>query len=155
MRGSIKCAPGLANKHFKIHSIVYVVLSKLESWHTNSLWLLWFGLECRLKVCKPWLSSCTGGTETQYHTIEYFPIPFPTIEQVSWAVQECIQPPPLPHYMFCVSLVSRPHLLTRRNGLVNQVKFLGLAHTFVTVSPSNVQNLNKLKKGMHGYLNGR
>ena len=39
------------------------------------------------------------------------------------------------------SLVPRCHPLTRRNGLVNQVEFLGLAHTFVTVSPSNVQNI--------------
>ena len=31
------------------------------------------------------------------------------------------------------SLVHRPHPLTRRNGLVNQVKFLGLAHTFATL----------------------
>ena len=28
------------------------------------------------------------------------------------------------------SLVPRPHPLMRRNGLVNQVEFLGLAHTF-------------------------
>ena len=27
----------------------------------------------------------------------------------------------------------RPHPLTRRNGLENQVEFLGLAHTFVTM----------------------
>ena len=27
-------------------------------------------------------------------------------------------------------LVPRPHPLTRRSGLVNQVEFLGLAHTF-------------------------
>ena len=40
-----------------------------------------------------------------------------------------------------VSLVPRPHPLTRRNGLVNQVEFLGLAHTFATVSPSNIQNI--------------
>ena len=31
------------------------------------------------------------------------------------------------------SLVPRPHPLTRRNGLVNQVDFLGLAHTFATM----------------------
>ena len=31
------------------------------------------------------------------------------------------------------SLVPRPHPLTRRNGLVDQVKFLGLAHTFATM----------------------
>ena len=31
------------------------------------------------------------------------------------------------------SLVPRPHPLTRRNGLVNQVEFLGLAHAFVTM----------------------
>ena len=30
-------------------------------------------------------------------------------------------------------LVPRPHPLTRRNGLVNQVEFLGLAHTFATM----------------------
>ena len=31
------------------------------------------------------------------------------------------------------SLVPRSHPLTRRNVLVNQVEFLGLAHTFVTM----------------------
>ena len=31
------------------------------------------------------------------------------------------------------SLVPRPHPLTRRNGLVNQVEFLGLAHAFATL----------------------
>ena len=39
------------------------------------------------------------------------------------------------------SLISRPHPLMRRNGLVNQVKFLGLAYTFTTVSPSNIQTI--------------
>ena len=39
------------------------------------------------------------------------------------------------------SLVPRPHPLPRRNGLVNQVEFLGLVHTFATVSPSNNQNI--------------
>ena len=38
-------------------------------------------------------------------------------------------------------LVPRPNPLTRRNSLVNQVELLGLVHTFVTVSPSNVQNV--------------
>ena len=48
-------------------------------------------------------------------------------------------------------LVPRPHPLSWRNGLVNQVEFLGLAHTFVTVLPSNVQNVlrqTQSKKGM-------
>ena len=31
------------------------------------------------------------------------------------------------------SLVPSPHFLTRKNCLVNKVKFLGLAHTFTTV----------------------
>ena len=31
------------------------------------------------------------------------------------------------------SLISRPHPLTRRNGLVNQVEFLGLVHAFATL----------------------
>ena len=35
-------------------------------------------------------------------------------------------------------LVPRPHPLTRRNGLVNQVEFFGLKHTFATESPCNV-----------------
>ena len=35
------------------------------------------------------------------------------------------------------SPVPKPHPLTRRNGLVNQVEFLGLAHTFVITEPSN------------------
>ena len=42
------------------------------------------------------------------------------------------------------SLVPRPHPLTRRNSVVDQVEFLGLVHTFATVSPtctcSNVQD---------------
>ena len=32
-----------------------------------------------------------------------------------------------------ISLVPRPHPLMRRKGLVNQVKFLGLAHAFMTM----------------------
>ena len=32
-----------------------------------------------------------------------------------------------------ISLVPRPHPLTRRNSMVNQVEFLGLAGTLVTV----------------------
>ena len=32
-----------------------------------------------------------------------------------------------------VSLIPRPHPLMRRNSLVNQVKFLGLAHAFATM----------------------
>ena len=35
--------------------------------------------------------------------------------------------------MIAISLVPRPHPLTRRNGLVNQVEFLGLAHAFATM----------------------
>ena len=38
--------------------------------------------------------------------------------------------------MVACSLIPLP--LTRRNSLVNRVKFLGLAHTFTTVSPSNI-----------------
>ena len=36
-------------------------------------------------------------------------------------------------YFYIISLVLRPHPLMRRNGLVNQVEFLGLAHTFATM----------------------
>ena len=43
--------------------------------------------------------------------------------------------------MVQVSLVPRPHPLTRRNGLVNQVEFLGLVDALATVLPSNVQNI--------------
>ena len=42
---------------------------------------------------------------------------------------------------YFLSLVSRPHPLTRRNSLVNPVEFPGLAHAFPTVSPSNVRNI--------------
>ena len=42
--------------------------------------------------------------------------------------------------MVACSLIPRPLPLTR-NGLVNQVEFLGLAHTFATVSPSNIENI--------------
>ena len=47
----------------------------------------------------------------------------------------------LMHCKPTASLVPRPHPLTRRNCLVNQVEFLGLAHTFVTVLPCNVRNI--------------
>ena len=52
--------------------------------------------------------------------------------------------------MYCTSLVPRPHPLTRKSGVVNQVEVLGLVHTFATVSPSKVQHFspNLLKKGM-------
>ena len=51
------------------------------------------------------------------------------------------------------SLVPRPHPLMRRNGLVNQVEFLGLVYTFATVSPSNIQNiLRQTCKNRYGYL---
>ena len=36
-------------------------------------------------------------------------------------------------YFYIISLVPRPHPLMRRNGLVNQVEFLGLEHAFVTM----------------------
>ena len=37
------------------------------------------------------------------------------------------------HFVGPTSLVPRPHPLMRRNGLVNQVEFLGLVHTFATM----------------------
>ena len=41
-----------------------------------------------------------------------------------------------------ISLIPRPHPLMRRNGLVKQVKPLGLVHTFYDcVTYSNIQNL--------------
>ena len=40
-----------------------------------------------------------------------------------------------------ISLVPRPHPLMRRNGLVNQVEFLGLLDAFVTIQPSNIQDI--------------
>ena len=40
------------------------------------------------------------------------------------------------------SLLPRPHPLTRKNDLVNQVNFLGLAHAFAkTELPSNISNI--------------
>ena len=40
-----------------------------------------------------------------------------------------------------------------QNGLVNQLEFLGLAHTFATVSPSNVRNIHtKPTQKRYGYL---
>ena len=51
------------------------------------------------------------------------------------------------------SFVPRPHPLMRRNGLVNQVEFLGLVHTFATVSPSNVQTFyTKPARKRYDYL---
>ena len=46
----------------------------------------------------------------------------------------------------CVSLVSRPHTLTRVNSLVNHVKFFGLVTLFVTVQTSTVQNISISRK---------
>ena len=51
-------------------------------------------------------------------------------------------------FILVASLVPRPHPLTRRNGLVNQVKFCELVHNFTTVSPRKQFTLNPLKKGM-------
>ena len=49
-------------------------------------------------------------------------------------------------------LVPRPYPLMRRNGLVNQVEFLGLVHTFATVQLSNIQNiLRQTAQELHGY----
>ena len=45
-----------------------------------------------------------------------------------------------------VSLVPRPHPLTRRNGLVNQVKFLKHVHTHAKASPSGIQKQTRSKK---------
>ena len=39
----------------------------------------------------------------------------------------------------------------KRNSLVNQVKYLGLAHTFVAVSPSNDENIFKTAQKQYGY----
>ena len=59
---------------------------------------------------------------------------------------------PTERFIACMSvLVLSPdlHPLTRRNGLVDQVEFLGLVHTFATVSRSSVQHFmpHPLKKG--------
>ena len=40
-----------------------------------------------------------------------------------------------------ISLVPRPYPFTRRNGLVNRVKFLGRVHAFATLQPSNVRDV--------------
>ena len=47
------------------------------------------------------------------------------------------------------SLIPRPHPLTKRSDLLNQVEFLRLAHSFAMLSPSNAQNIlgqTRLKK---------
>ena len=50
----------------------------------------------------------------------------------------CVTGPLIVHIKCPLCFVPRPHPLTRRNGLV---QFLGLAHTYVTVSLSNIQNI--------------
>ena len=55
-----------------------------------------------------------------------------------------------------VSPWSRPQTpptlaLTMRNCLVNQVEFLGLVHTFETMSPNNVQKYAKPTQKRYGY----
>ena len=49
----------------------------------------------------------------------------------------------------------RPHPLMRRNGLVNQVEFLGLAHTFATVPPSTVPNILRQTRSKKVRILGR
>ena len=50
--------------------------------------------------------------------------------------------PPPTCYICALSLVPRPHPLMRRNSLVNQVEFLGLAGACIRrLYPSNVQNI--------------
>ena len=50
----------------------------------------------------------------------------------------------LASYPVCVRFLAR-NSLVKKNSLMNQVEFLGLARAFVTVQPSNVQI-------RHGYL---
>ena len=49
--------------------------------------------------------------------------------------------------MCWTSLIPRPHPLTRRNHLVNQVEFLGLVHAFCDNQRSKHFVANPLKKG--------
>ena len=43
------------------------------------------------------------------------------------------------------------YIITRRNDLMNQVEFLGLVHTFSTVSPSNIENILHQTLSRDGY----
>ena len=54
--------------------------------------------------------------------------------------------------IFSDSLVPRPHPLTRRNNLVNQVKFLELVHGFATLLTSNVQNILRQPPAQNRYI---
>ena len=88
---------------------------------------------CKGKACKVLIRSCHIPTSI-YPTSLYATISPPLVISL-----QMFQPPSL-----WISLVPRPHCLIRRNDLVNRVKFLGLVHTFATMSPSN-----PLKKGTH------
>ena len=55
--------------------------------------------------------------------------------------------------MYISSLIPKSHPLMRRNV---QVEFLGLVHTFATMSPSNIPNIlcQTRSKKRYGYSNG-
>ena len=81
---------------------------------------------CKAKACKVLIRSCHIPTSI-YSTSSYATISPPLVISL-----QMFQPPAL-----WISLVHRPHCLIRRNDLVNRVKFLGLVHTFATMSPRN------------------
>ena len=101
--------------------------------HLFQAFSLWLRTVCKAKACKVLIRSCHIPTSI-YPTSHYATMSLPLVISL-----QVLQPPAL-----WISLVPRPHCLTRRNDLVNRVKFLGLVHTFATMSPSNL-----LKKGTH------
>ena len=48
----------------------------------------------------------------------------------------------------------RPHPITKRNGLVNQVEFLGLAHNFAAVE-LNLAMIKKILRPTHALTDSR
>ena len=57
-----------------------------------------------------------------------------------------------PRFRLVIRLVPRPHPLTRRNGLVNQVELLGLAGSLATGNLATFCGKHAQKK--YGYSNG-
>ena len=79
------------------------------------------------------LPSFRGSQEDKVQTFKFYPKMCVTVQNYKSLLHCKIAYVALFNFCSYPSLIPRSHPLTRRNGLVNQVKFHGLAHAFATV----------------------